>query len=251
MLDEQAYIMPSNAAVYGYFEEGDAMIREELICNTLVWLMAKLVNFMAVGSVTPDKADVAWGGIAYRTRSFQWLGLRKQFQVWHEGLPVSFRPSARVAPSHTSGQASNDDNASMFTEAWHSMPMCVSTMQTYYMSQILLSMNKPHESALERNTEVIRMDYHQSVLVACQNHSRRIIGISLAQPDKAVRIYSIQPLFTAGQCLSDDRERRIVLRLLRDIESDTGWATDYRVRQLVEQWQRTKPDSQALWSDSR
>lgn len=108
-------------------------------------------------------------------------------------------------------------------------------MQTYYMSQILLFMNMPHESTLERSTEVIRMDYHQSVLAACQNHSRRIIGISLAQPGKAVQIHSVQPLFTAGQCLSDDRECRIVLHLLRDIESDTGWATDYRVRQLVEQ----------------
>jgi hypothetical protein len=28
-----------------------------------------------------------------------------------------------------------------------------------------------------------------------------------------------------------------VLGLLRDVESDIGHATDYRVRQLVEQWQ--------------
>nr|C9K7C2.1 RecName: Full=Transcription activator AMTR1; AltName: Full=AM-toxin biosynthesis regulator 1 [Alternaria alternata]BAI44746.1 Zn(II)2Cys6 transcription factor [Alternaria alternata] len=251
ILDEQACIMPSNAAVYGYLEEGDAMIKEELICNTLVWLMVKLVNFMAVGSVIPSRSGAAWDGVVHRTRFCQWFSLRKQFQVWHEGLPVTFRPSARVAPSHTSGQVSNDDSASMFSEAWHSMPMCASTMQTYYMSQILLFMNKPHESTLECHTELIRMSYHQSVLAACQIHSRRIIGISLAQPDKAVRVHSVQPLFTAGQCLSDNRECQIVLRLLRDIESDTGWATDYRVQQLVEQWQRNEPDSQALWSDSR
>ncbi|RYO45100.1 hypothetical protein AA0116_g13473 [Alternaria tenuissima] len=210
ILDEQACIMPSNAAVYGYLEEGDAMIKEELICNTLVWLMVKLVNFMAVGSVISSRSGAAWDGVVHRTRFCQWLSLRKQFQVWHEGLPVSFRPSARVAPSHTSGQVSNDDNASLFTKTWHSMPMCASTMQTYYMSQILLFMNKPHESTLECHTEFIRMSYHQSVLAACQIHSRRIIGISLAQQDKAVRVHSVQPLFTAaiGRAMAKKRTRQ-------------------------------------------
>ena len=237
MIDEQAYIMPSNTTACGYLEEGDAMMREGLICNALVWLMAKLANFMAVGGEISNKAGMDWGGIPKLTLLDQWFSLRKQFQVWHEGLPVIFRPSARVAPSHTSGQISNDDDTPIFTEVWYSIPMCASTMQTYHMSQILLFMNKPHESTLGRNTVVTRMKYYQSVLAICQNHSRKIVGISLARPDKAVRIHSVQPLFTAGQCLSDERERRVVLHLLRDIESDIGWATDYQVQQLIEQWQ--------------
>jgi hypothetical protein len=46
----------------------------------------------------------------------------------------------------------------------------------------------------------------------------------------------VQPLFVAGQCLTETRERRIILDLLRGIESDLGWATDYRVRQLLKEW---------------
>jgi hypothetical protein len=242
MIDEQAYIMPSNMTACGHLEEGVAMMREGLICNALVWLMAKLANFMAVDGEISNKASMAWGGVSQRTLLDRWFSLRKQFQVWHEGLPVTFRPFARVAPSHTSGQISNDDNASTFTEVWYSIPMCASTMQAYHMSQILLFMNKPHESILGCDTVVTRMNYYQSVLATCQNHSREIVGISLARPDKAVRIHSVQPLFTAGQCLSHKRERRVVLHLLRDVESDIGCATDYRVRQLVKQWQREESE---------
>jgi hypothetical protein len=110
-------------------------------------------------------------------------------------------------------------------------------MQTYHMGQILLFMNKPHESTQGGSTVCARLNSYQSVLAACQKHSREIVGISLACSDEAVRIHSVQALFTAGQCLSDARERQAVLNLLRDVESDIGWATDYRARQLVQQWQ--------------
>nr|BBG74279.1 Zn(II)2Cys6 transcription factor [Alternaria alternata] len=218
MMDEHGCIVSSNAKACSYFERGDATMREGRICNALVWLMAKLVNFVAAGGETLDKAGIAVGGVPQRTLLDQWLRLQKQFQLWHEALPATFRPSARVVLPHTSGQTSSDDSASAFTK-------------------ILLFLNKPHESTLGRSTAVTRMDYRQSVLTACQGHSRSIVGISLARPDEAVRIHSVQPLFTAGQCLSDDRERQVVLHLLRDVESDIGWATDYRVRQLVGQWQ--------------
>jgi hypothetical protein len=192
--------------------------------------MAKLVNFMAAADGFSMDAGEAWTGVPQRALLDYWFNLRQQFQVWHDALPGTFRPSARVAPSPTSGHA---HNGTKFTEVWYSIPMCASTMQIYHMSQILLFMNKPHESTQGRSTVVARMNSYQSVLAACQKHSREIVGISLARLDDAVRIHSVQPLFTAGQCLNDPRERH----LLRDIESDVGWATDYRVQQLFEQWQ--------------
>jgi hypothetical protein len=68
------------------------------------------------------------------------------------------------------------------------------------------------------------------------------VGISLSRSDEAVRIHSVQPLFTAGQCLSDPRERQVVMDLLRGIESDIGWATQYRTQALAEQWQCEEHD---------
>ncbi|KAF1841519.1 uncharacterized protein K460DRAFT_379591 [Cucurbitaria berberidis CBS 394.84] len=237
LIDDQGFIVPSNTSQSGYPEEGENMMREDLICNALVWLMAKLVNFMAAGDENSSSIGMSWAGVPQRTILDYWCNLRKQFQVWHDGLPITFQPSARVDASHSPGHLSKNGSGSMFTEVWYSIPMCASTLQTYHMSQILLFMNKPHESTQGRSTVCARLSSYESVLATCQKHSREIVGISLARSDEAVRIHSVQPLFTAGQCLRDPRERQQVLHLLRDIEFDIGWATDYRVRQLIEQWQ--------------
>jgi hypothetical protein len=213
------------------------MMREDFICNALVWLLAKLVNFMAAGDdFSTDNMGISWAGVTQRTLLDYWSNLRNQFQVWHDSLPITFQASARVGPSRTPGRQLDSDNESMFTEIWYSIPMCASTMQFYHMSQILLFMNKPHESTQGGSSVCARLNSYQSVLAGCQMHSREIVGIALARSDEAVRIHSVQPLFTAGQCLSDARERQVVLKLLQDIESDIGWSTDYRVTQLSEQW---------------
>lgn len=212
-------------------------MKEDLICNALVWLMAKLVNFMAGGDDLPAELGGSWAGVPQRTLLDYWYHLKQQFQTWYDGLPVTFQPSARVDPSRTPGRLLQGDQDALFPEVWYSIPMCASTMQCYHMSQIQLLMNKPHESTQGRTTVFERLNSYQSVLAASQVHSREIVGISLARSDDAVRIHSVQPLFTAGQCLSDPSERQVVLNLLRDIESDIGWATEYRVRQLVQQWQ--------------
>jgi hypothetical protein len=69
-----------------------------------------------------------------------------------------------------------------------------------------------------------------------REHSHEICGIALARPEGSVRIHQVQPLFVAGQCMTEDRERRVVLDLLRGIEADLGWATDYRVKLLLKEW---------------
>jgi hypothetical protein len=236
-IDDQGFLISSNTSDNGYPGEGERAISEDLICNALIWLMAKLVNFMAVGdALNTDNMGMSWAEVPQRTLLDYWCNLRNQFQMWHDSLPETFQASARVQPSNTVGRLLKNESESMFSEVWYSIPMCASTMQTYHMSQILLFMNKPHESTQGGSTVCARLNSYQSVLAACQRHSREIVGISLACSDDAVRIHSVQPLFTAGQCLSDARERQVVLNQLREIESDIGWATDYRVRQLSEQW---------------
>lgn len=51
-----------------------------------------------------------------------------------------------------------------------------------------------------------------------------------------MRIHQIQPLFVVGQCLTHESERQAILELLRGIEVDLGWATEYRVQQLLKVW---------------
>ncbi|KAF2184749.1 hypothetical protein K469DRAFT_727009 [Zopfia rhizophila CBS 207.26] len=236
LIDDNGLIVHSNTMESGY-PEGEGMMKEDLICNALAWLMAKLVNFMAAGDDLPAELGASWASVPQRTLLEYWYHLRQQFQTWYDGLPVTFQSSARIEPSRVPGRFVQRENGLSFPEVWYSIPMCASTMQYYHMSQIQLLMNKPHESTQGRTTVFARLNSYKSVLAASQVHSREIVSISLARPDEAVRIHSVQPLFTAGQCLRDPRERQVIVDLLRDIETDIGWATDYRVRQLVQQWQ--------------
>lgn len=228
LVDEQGFIVPGNANENGFSQDGENTMAEDLVCNALVWLMSKLVNFMAASDDT---------SIPRRTLLDYWYSLKQQFLLWYDGLPVTFQPSGRVNASDSTGHYLKGISDSTFTEVWYSIPMVASTMQTYHMGQILLHMNKPHESTQGRSTVCAQLNSYQSVLAACQRHSREIVGIALSRSDEAVRIHSVQPLFTAGQCLSTPQERQVVLDLLHNLESDIGWATDYRIRQLLEQWQ--------------
>ncbi|KAF2643294.1 hypothetical protein P280DRAFT_249075 [Massarina eburnea CBS 473.64] len=234
LLDDNGFIIASNTTESGY-PEGESMMKEDLICNALIWLMSKLVNFMAAGDNICEDFSPSFAGVTQRTLLDFWQSLQRQFQVWHDGLPITFKPCARVDTVRSPGGMIHEDEP-LFPEVWYSIPMCASTMQAYHMSQIQLLMNKPHESTQGRTTVSARLNSYQSVLAACQVHSREIVGISLSRCDEAVRIHSVQPLFTAGQCLIDPRERQVVLDLLRGIEADIGWATEYRVRALIEQW---------------
>lgn len=231
-INDDGFVVPTHAIESAY-PEGDSVLREDVICNSLVWLMGKLVNFMAYGDKIVEASAPSWTGVPQRTLLDYWNTLQRQFQVWYDSLPITFKPSARVDPRPTS--VFGEPNA-LFPEVWYSIPMCASTMQCYHMSQIQLLMNKPHESTQGATNVYERLNSYQSVLAACQKHSREIVGISLGRPDDAVRIHSVQPLFTAGQCLSHPGERQAVLDLLRGVEADIGWATEYRTRQLIEQW---------------
>ncbi|KAF2691684.1 hypothetical protein K458DRAFT_325223 [Lentithecium fluviatile CBS 122367] len=246
LIDDNGYIVQSNTTESGY-PEGD-MMKEDLICNALVWLMSKLVNFMAAGDDI-DAFGHSWAGVRQRTLLDYWCTIKQQFQIWHDGLPITFKPCARVDPARSPRRTAYGEHEARFPEVWYSIPMCASTMQSYHMSQIQLLMNKPHESTQGRTTVYARLSSYQSVLAACQAHSREIVGISLGRSDEAVRIHSVQPLFTAGQCLNDPKERQVVINLLRDIEGDIGWATEYRVKQLIGQWQWQENDQ--IVHDSR
>jgi hypothetical protein len=109
-------------------------------------------------------------------------------------------------------------------------------MQSYYMARVILLMNKPHESTARRSTLASRLHSYRIIESEVRHHSHEICGVALGRPEGSVRIHQVQPLFVSGQCLTEPRERRIILDLLRGIESDLGWATDYRVKQLLKDW---------------
>ena len=204
-----------------------------MLSNALVWLLAKLSNFIAAGEalhigLDPENGTSLPIGVSQQTLLKRWERLKLELEVWHN-LPDSFTPCARVPPSQSHLRTS-------FSEIWFANPMCASTMQNYHMAQILLLVNKPHESTARRTTVTERLKSYNQIAKTTRYHAREICGISLSRLGGSAHVHSLQPLFVAGQCFTEPQERKLVLELIRAIESERGWASEFRVKQLLTEW---------------
>lgn len=218
----------------------EGMVNEVFSSNVLIWLMTKLVNFVAHVNEKPNNLDLDWAGTMRLTPMEYWTLLNQQFQSWYNHRPAIFRVSTRVEPPHVTRRILENEDVLLFPEAWYSSAMCASAMQFYHMSQILLHTSKPHGAHPGGYPVQMRLRSYQEVFSACQTHSREIVSISLAHVDEAIRVQSVQPLFAAGQCFTGAKERQVVLGLIHEVERDTGWRTEYIAQQLTKLWDREK-----------
>ena len=224
------------------------MMKEDMISNALIWLLSKLVNFIAASElINPTSAchrpenDVQTEpptsiGITQSVLLNRWDTLRHDFDIWYDGLPDTFRPCVRLDPAKDDSQREAGSNSVRFSEIWYSIPMSASTMQSYHMARILLLINRPHGANASRSSIIKRLKSYRSIEKEIKFHSYEICGIALSRPEASIRVHQLQPLFVAGQCLTEPDERRVILDLLRRIEADLGWATEYRVRHLLKEW---------------
>ncbi|EME87357.1 uncharacterized protein MYCFIDRAFT_97003, partial [Pseudocercospora fijiensis CIRAD86] len=232
------YVCPSHPQCSGYVAE--QAMGDDMIGNALVWLVMKLVNFIAAGNEVQE--DISPLGLDVRQRELleHWESLEQQLHVWHEGLPDGFRP---VAIRRSALECE--------TEYWIPRPMCASTMQWYNFAKIQLLHNKPHLSTATPLTGVLgssapgtpgtslaaRHASDASILQQSRAHAKAIIAISNGRSDEGTRIHSVQPMWTAG-LVSHEAEtwRKAIVDLLRGLERDMGWASEYRVQSLLQLW---------------
>lgn len=160
--------------------------------------------------------------------SARWVALDREMEVWFNGIPETFMPSA-IIPVNPYGAS--------LTEVWSSIPVTQATVMTWHMAQVLMHVHKPPEPLLRRPTVAERVKSYRNIDQEIAFHSRQILGMCLSRPDASVRIHALHPLFVAGQCLTETAERRVVVDLLRGVEQDLGWATEYRVQQLLQEWE--------------
>ncbi|KAL8900485.1 MAG: hypothetical protein Q9207_005669 [Kuettlingeria erythrocarpa] len=214
LLDENNLVIPSNTPESG-LPEGDLM-REDMLGNALIWLISKMMNLICDGPNT-ESASL----------SARWARLSHEMETWFHGIPETFMPSAIIAVHH---------HGASFTEVWSSIPVTQATIMTWHMAQVLMLVHKPPDRSFQRPTIAARVKSYRDVDQEIAYHSRQILGICLSRPDAGVRINALHPLYVAGQCLTETAERRVVVDLLRGVERDLGWATEYRVQQLLQEW---------------
>lgn len=229
-LDRAGFVNPSNVPEYDRAENGEPM-REDMISNALIWLLSKLVNFLVSSGPTRRTSDIqSYRGDQQRPSNNNsvesWMRLQEEIEVWYNGLPETFQPSAEI-------QSIRD---ARYKEIWYSIPMCASTMQSYHMARILLLVNKPGEPDRTGSGILNMIHSHRNIEEELRYHCSKICGIALGRSEGATRVHMLQPLYVAGLCMTDTREQRIVVELLKEIETDLGWATEYRVKRLVEVW---------------
>ncbi|KAJ5813681.1 uncharacterized protein N7503_000431 [Penicillium pulvis] len=69
-----------------------------------------------------------------------------------------------------------------------------------------------------------------------QTYARQIVSNSLANPCSIAWANAVQLLTIAGQCLVVEPERKACVRILRDIQQQTGWNTRASVDRLGAAW---------------
>ncbi|KAH8657713.1 hypothetical protein BX600DRAFT_514269 [Xylariales sp. PMI_506] len=235
LLNEGGLVCPSNST-----ETSEAVMQDDMISNALVWLLCKIGNFVAANfpevSSGGDHSDVV---ADEALQEATWRTLDLELSAWHEGLPATFQPSARIPIESAS--------PNIRSETWYSNSMCASTMQSYHLARMLLLIHQPAKLLLESSLPLrssARLAQRQDLLSGyrsmqsqLRSHAIEICSIAQGRPDDGARVHSLQPLYFAGRCLTDPRDQEIVMQHIKSIETDLGWATEYRVEQLRQEWE--------------
>lgn len=224
---------------------------DDQAANGLSWLVSKVVNFLAKSkqsqiaqwtgsppgnvSETPGASPDASEQTYPNTNT--WLDLSFEFQTWFEGVPETFRPCVRI--EHPRDLSKPSDGGQLpFPEVFYSLATCAATMQHYHFGRIALLLNRPPDAVSAPSTAFDRLQGYREVTKEVEYRSREVCGIALGRPQGEVRVYMVPLLFAVGQCLESTDEHQIIVDLLRGVEADMGWATEFAVQNLQSSWSR-------------
>lgn len=243
-LDSQGLVIPSRA------ERDVNAMKDDMVSNALIWIFTKVVNYIAV------KDRVRQSEQHSLVQRCDRLGL--ELDIWFQGLSERFKPYARYDLTEDIGDKA--ENLAMahptkipFASIWYSSKMCASTMQTYHLARILLLVHRTangsspaylrhsgtttNENTSGQSSVSAYLENLRSQNAEIQYRSREICGIAMSSPTEAcIYLHQTQTLFVAGQCLTNSRERNVILDLLRRVNLELGWETEYRVEQLLREW---------------
>ncbi|KAJ5595441.1 uncharacterized protein N7459_001649 [Penicillium hispanicum] len=164
-----------------------------------------------------------------------WAHLDMEFTQWYQALPTEFlAPITQTLPP----SAKRNPQQLSTHETWFGSETCAIAMAFYHMARILLFVNQPRELflAVQATNPQDLLGTYNGLQRDLHHHAMEIIPIAHGMPNSAVQKYMIQPLYIAGRCLSSSNDRQIIIRLLRHIQDDLGLFTEYRIKDLFEEW---------------
>lgn len=225
-------------ASYGNFENNDdsSGVGESKSMSRTPWvqLFSLITSIIDQFTATPSSG----GRIMENLERNDWFYIWGALDNWHAQLGANFEPySHYTLSSHlTLPQGPQEP---VFDEILFPTQVSAATLSYYHFARVLLLLAKP----IDQSNPLTQLKDYRERLIDIRDNCVKICGIATGRPGGAARIHSVQPLVLAGQCLEEARERRAVVQLLQDVESDTGWPTAAQVRRLQEEWYGTIPKS--------
>lgn len=173
------------------------------LCSKVSELVAERTRFVELGEQN---------GCDNASFERRWVSLWNELQTWIQERPdeivpvkaIESRPFPQILFVHWAGISSN---------------------QLYHTACILLLSSIPRG-----------INPEPGVTGSPIWHAKRICGISLTNPHQGCLNNAIQPLWIAGRLLSHKSEHLLLAKLIRSIESMTGWATSWRIADLETAW---------------
>ena len=173
--------------------------------------------------------------------AMEWNYINGELDRWHGILPSSFVSPVSWPPSQPATQMDGLEPGpppELFTrETWFSSDTCAIAMAFYHMARMVLLIHRPVELFLQQQPpQLDLLVTYRSLQESLRHHASEIIPIAHGMPSDVVRKYLLQPLYVAGRCLQDSSDRKSLLAILGQIDDDLGAFTDYRKRDLCEEW---------------
>ncbi|KAL4926986.1 transcription factor domain-containing protein, partial [Aspergillus undulatus] len=142
----------------------------------------------------------------------RWASLWQELQTWLSERPPDLIPIQTI---------SRKPFPHILFVHW----AAISSNQLYHTACILLLKLMPRGLRMPR-----------SPTLSLLWHARRICGISTSNKHQGCLNNAVQPLWIAGRLFSHTSEHEQIVKIIRDIEAETGWGACWRIRDLEVAW---------------
>jgi hypothetical protein len=220
---------------------GDQRDRNTRVLHMFLWILCRVTNYLAVKARGPlsahTQSPVSVSSDSSRARSQEWTGIKRDVDnLSASTLSLLVADVVYPRPAANSCATSN----TFVEEAWFTSSVLAMAAIYFHTIMILLLRSMPNENLSTLSTRPNGPPDWMSICHSLQqditDHARKLISIAVGVPQYSVKVHMLQPLYIAGQCLSDDCGRKRLVELLEEMEWETGIATGYRVQELVREW---------------
>lgn len=223
----------------------DASVKEGMVLRMLTWLLCRITNHIAsktrpnIAVQSPVSSFDGPTDRSDQSPSKDWEGINHDLGLLHSAT----RSTALLDPDTSQPLSEKDGDSSSGTfveEAWYSSGTSAMAAMLLHAAKILLLSCMPSDMLPGMSpTQGGAPDWISAYRILQQGmvaHAKAVFAIAIGTSHAVVKLHSLQPLYIAGRCLTNQRDQRRLVGLLVDLENKMGVASSYRVQDLLREW---------------